>query len=57
MAAYSIAVVGLSQVVGALLAGTIASVFSAPVAIGGAATVMLAYTVYLFTRYREAAAM
>ena len=57
MAAYSIAVVGLSQVVGALLAGSIASVFSAPLAIGGAATVMLAYTLYLFTRYREAVAM
>ncbi len=54
MAAYSIAVVGLSQVVGALFAGSIASALSAPWAIGGAATVMLGYTVWVFVRYPEA---
>ena len=57
MAAYSIAVVGLSQVLGALFAGSIASVFSAPWAIGGAATIMLAYTVWVFTRHPEAIAL
>ena len=50
MAAYSIAVVGLSQVVGALLAGAVASAFGAPWAIGGAAAVMLAYTGWVFSR-------
>lgn len=54
MAAYSIAVVGLSQVVGALLAGSIASAFGAPLAIGGTAAVMLGYTVWMFARHPEA---
>ena len=57
MAAYSIAVVGLSQVVGAIVAGAIASAFGAPWAIGGAAAAMLAYAVFVFARYPEARAM
>ena len=57
MAAYSIAVVGLSQVVGALFAGSIASALSAPWAIGGAATAMLMYTVWVFARHPEAGAL
>ena len=57
MAAYSIAVVGLSQVVGALLAGAVASAFGAPWAIGGAAVIMLAYTSWVFARNPEAIAV
>ena len=57
MAAYSIAVVGLSQVVGALLAGSIASAFGAPWAIGGAAGAMLVYTVWVFASRPEAIAL
>ena len=57
MAAYSIAVVGLSQVVGALLAGVVAAAFGAAWAIGGTAAVMLAYTTWVFANSPEAAAL
>jgi MFS family permease len=53
MAAYSFVVVGLSQVVGALLAGALARAVSVDWAIGGAAAVMLVYTRYAFAEHPE----
>ena len=53
MAAYSFVVVGLSQVVGALLAGALARAVSVDWAIGGAAAVMLIYTRYAFAQHPE----
>lgn len=50
MAAYSLVVVGVSQVVGSFVAGSLAHAFGVPVAIGGTATVMLAYAWYAFHR-------
>ncbi len=53
MAAYSFVVVGLSQVLGALLAGALARAVSVDWAIGGAAAVMLIYTRYAFAKHPE----
>lgn len=50
MAAYSLVVVGVSQVFGAFLAGSLAESFGVSVAIGGTATVMFAYAWYVFRR-------
>lgn len=53
MAAYSFVVVGLSQVVGAFAAGSLASAIGVDGAIGGAAAVMLAYAGWVFVRHPE----
>ncbi len=53
MAAYSLAVVGLSQVLGSFAAGAVARVFGVDWAIGGAAAVMLAYAVHAYRRRPE----
>jgi MFS family permease len=53
MAAYSLVVVGLAQVVGAFVAGSVARAVGVDWAIGGAAAVMLAYTAWGFYRYPE----
>ena len=50
MAAYSFVVVGLSQVVGALVAGAVARVIGVQWAIGGAAVVILLYAWTVYTR-------
>jgi MFS family permease len=55
MAAYSFVVVGLSQVVGALVVGVVARVVGVDWAIGGAAAVMLIYTRYAFAKHPEMA--
>lgn len=57
MAAYSLVVVGLSQVVGAFLAGAVARAFGAAWAIGGAAAVMLGYALLVFGRREEVRAL
>jgi MFS family permease len=53
MAAYSFVVVGLSQVFGAILSGSIAQTIGTTWAIGGAAAVMLAYSYAAFQRRSE----
>jgi MFS family permease len=53
MAAYSLVVVGLSQVLGALTAGTVAQVIGVSWAIGGAAAILLAYAYVAFHRRPE----
>jgi MFS family permease len=53
MAAYGLVVVGLAQVVGAFVAGTVAHVVGVAQAIGGAALMMLAYGTYVFFRRPE----
>jgi MFS family permease len=53
MAAYSFVVVGLSQVVGAFVAGAVASAIGVDWAIGGAAVIMLVYTRYAFDQHPE----
>jgi MFS family permease len=53
MAAYGRVVVGLAQVVGAFVAGTVAHVVGVAPAIGGAALLMLAYGLYAFFRKPE----
>jgi MFS family permease len=53
MAAYSFIVVGLSQTIGAFGAGAVAKVVGVQWAIGGAATVMLAYAIWAFRRVPE----
>lgn len=53
MAAYSFVVVGLSQVVGAFVAGAVARVVGVDWAIGGAAGIMLLYTWNAYSRYPE----
>ncbi len=50
MAAYSFIVVGLAQVVGSALSGTVARSVGTSWAIGGAATLMLAYSLWAFRR-------
>lgn len=50
MAAYSFVVVGLSQVIGSALAGTVAHAVGTSWAIGGAAFIMLAYAWHAFVR-------
>jgi MFS family permease len=53
MAAYSFVVVGVSQVIGSLIAGWIANWSSVSVAIGGTAAVMLVYGYVAFYRRAE----
>jgi MFS family permease len=53
MAAYSLVVVGISQVFGSFLAGTLAESFGVTVAIGGTAAVMASYAWYAFFRRPE----
>jgi MFS family permease len=53
MSAYSFVVVGLSQVVGAFVAGGVARLVGVDWAIGGAAVLMLAYTLWAFAKYPE----
>jgi MFS family permease len=50
MAAYSLVVVGLSQVVGALLAGAVARLFGVSWAIAGGGAIMLAFASLTFAR-------
>src|SRR5439155_6354933 len=53
MAAYSFVVVGLSQVLGSLLSGSIAHAVGTSWAIGGGAVIMLVYAYYAFERRPE----
>jgi MFS family permease len=53
MAAYSFIVVGLSSVVGSLIAGTIAHVIGVSWAIGGGGAIMLVYSYWIFQRKPE----
>jgi MFS family permease len=53
MAAYSLVVVGLAQVVGAFSAGVVADVLGVATAIGIAAALMLAYGLHAFFRRPE----
>jgi MFS family permease len=53
MAAYSFVVVGLSQVIGSVLAGSVAHAIGANWAIGGGAVIMLLYAYQAFVRRRE----
>ncbi|HEX4684687.1 MAG TPA: MFS transporter [Gemmatimonadaceae bacterium] len=53
MAAYSFVVVGLSSVIGSLVAGSIAHVIGVSWAIGGGAAIMLGYTYWAFERRPE----
>ena len=48
MAAYSLVVVGLSQVVGSFLAGVVARAVGADWAVGGGGAIMLAYAIWAF---------
>jgi MFS family permease len=57
MAAYSFVVVGLSQVVGSVLAGSVAHAIGVSWAIGGGAVIMLAYAYHAFERRPELRAM
>jgi len=53
MSMYSLIVIGLPQVIGALAAGTVARLVGVHWAIGGAAAAMLAFGTWLFRRYPE----
>jgi MFS family permease len=53
MAAYSFVVVGLSQVLGSFIAGSVARVIGVSWAIGGCAALMLVYTYWAFDRRPE----
>jgi MFS family permease len=53
MAAYSFVVVGLSQVIGSVLAGSVAHAIGANWAIGGGAVIMLLYAYQAFVRRPE----
>ena len=53
MAAYSLIAVGVAQVVGSFVAGTVANAVGVDWAIGGAAAVMLAYAYYAFSKSPE----
>jgi len=53
MAAYGLVVVGLSQVVGAFVGGSVAHVIGVAGSIGGAAVLMLAYGMWAFFRQPE----
>jgi len=53
MAAYSFVVVGLSSVIGSLVAGSIAHAIGVSWAIGGGAVIMLVYTYWAFERRPE----
>jgi MFS family permease len=53
MAAYGLVVVGLAQVVGALVAGTVAHAVGVAASIGGAAVLQLSYGIWAFLRQPE----
>lgn len=57
MAAYSLVVVGVSQVFGSFIAGTLAESFGVTVAIGGTAAIMLSYSWYAFFKRPELRAL
>lgn len=57
MSAYSLVVVGLSQVVGNFLAGMIARAFNPEWAIGGGAVVILLFSWWAFTRHPDLRAL
>ena len=57
MAAYSLVVVGLSQVVGSFLAGAVARAVGADWAIGGGGAIMLLYSWWAFSRQRSLRAL
>lgn len=53
MAAYSFIVVGLSSVIGSLVAGTVAHAIGVSWAIGGGGAIMFGYAYWIFERKRE----
>jgi MFS family permease len=53
MAAYSFIVVGLSQVIGSVIAGSVAHAIGVSWAIGGGALIMLVYAYWAFERRPE----
>ena len=53
MAAYSLVVVGLSQVLGSFTAGAVAHAVGADWAIGGGGAIMLLYSIWAFSRQRS----
>jgi MFS family permease len=57
LAAYSLVVVGLSQVVGSFVSGAVAHAVGVDWAIGAGAVIMLAYAIFAFRRYPEIAAL
>ena len=57
MAAYGLVVVGLSQVVGAFIAGAAADAVGVAGSIGGGAALMLAYSLWAFLRQPELGAL
>jgi MFS family permease len=57
MSAYSLVVVGVSQVFGSFLAGSLAESFGVTTAIGGTAAIMLIYSWYAFFRRTELRAL
>jgi MFS family permease len=57
MAAYSLVVVGLSQVVGSFTAGAVARAVGADWAIGGGGAIMLLYSLWAFSRQRSLRAL
>ena len=57
MAAYSLVVVGLSQVVGSFLAGAVARAVGADWAIGGGGAIMMFYSWWAFSRQRSLRAL
>jgi MFS family permease len=57
MSVYSLVVVGLSQAVGAVLAGSIARSVGVDWAIGAGAAIMLGYAVWTFRRHPEVAGL
>jgi MFS family permease len=57
MSVYSLVVVGLSQALGAVLAGAVARAVGVDWAIGGGAAIMLGYAAWTFRRHPEVAAL
>jgi hypothetical protein len=53
MSIYSLIVIGLPQVLGALVGGAVARAVGVEWAIGGAAVAMLGFGAWLFRRYPE----
>jgi MFS family permease len=53
MAAYSFIVVGLSSVIGSLVAGSVAHAIGVSWAIGGGGAIMFVYAYWIFERKRE----
>ena len=52
-----VVVIGLSQVLGSLIAGTVAHAVGVSWAIGGGGCIMFAYTIWAFRNHRELAAV